>query len=96
MPPAANLGKLDYDLSRLLTDYRPQKQQKIPVVVRVTNPSRLEDVRARLEVLGEIRHVFRPVSAVSAWLSVESLDEVTNWPAVELVELVQEDTVATT
>lgn len=96
MPPAADLSKLDYDLSRLLTDYRPQKQQRIPVVVRVTDPCRLDEVRTRLEGLGQIRHVFRPVAAVSAWLSVESLDEVTNWPSVKLVELVQEDTVATT
>lgn len=91
---AADLTKLDHDLTRIFRNPPFEPSESIPVVVRVCEDDRLERVCEWLQELGTIRHVLRPARAVSAWLPISTMGTISGWDAVCALELAQPENLA--
>lgn len=86
--------KLDYDLSRLLQS-NLERDEEVPVIVRVLEDDDLAEVSGRLEELqARVRHVLGRFQAISVWVQLGNVDQVASWQDVVSIELAQKDTMA--
>jgi len=87
--------KLDYGLARLMGEASVDESARIPVVIRVADDGSVDVVQGALaDLSGEVRHVFRRLRAVSAWVRLGSVRSLADLDYVSLLELVQTDVVA--
>lgn len=92
---ARSIGKLDCLLGTLIASGNLDDRARVPVIVRMSGPDMLERVESLVVQLdGSIRHILRPVNAVSAWISMGSLIPLTEHSEVLSVELVETTEVA--
>lgn len=87
--------KLDYELSRVVDSTPLDQGETIPVVIRVTDPARLDDAEVCVEDMsGSVRHRLEALSAVSAWIPIGAVLDLAGMEFVDTMELAQPEQVA--
>lgn len=86
--------KLDADLLALLQTGHLAPDERLPVVVTAVT-GRLGEVREVVEERGTVRHLLEPLDAVSAWLSLSDVTELSAFDSIRALELAQAMQLAT-
>lgn len=88
------MQKLDAQLAEICTDCSIDPTAKIPVVIRVAGDRFGEATSTVAGAGGTVRHQFRRLGAIAAWVPLAAIEMVAQQPFVSSMEMQQQFSMA--